>query len=213
MASWWNIWKLQLTFKASAVHPQLNFLANHPPPPTISRNFLLLTNQILCWPANPQSSPAPSFYQYVVQIPPLRTSLLVQWTSILLPMQGAWIWSLVWENPTCQRATNPLCHNYWACALEPVFCSKRCSHNDRITYWKEEWSPPAAIRKSPHTARRPSTTIYKKRKQRIKNKNQTKKIPPPGMPSLPPQPEVTPLSELLRSRKDCRVQEGELREG
>ena len=78
----------------------------------------------------------------------------------------------------CQRATNPLCHNYWACTLEPVFCNKRCSHNDRLTYWKEEWSPPAAIRKSPHTARRPSATMYKKRKQRLKNKNQTKKSHP-----------------------------------
>ena len=29
------------------------------------------------------------------------------------------------EDPTCHRATKPLHHNYWACALEPT------SHN----YW------------------------------------------------------------------------------
>ena len=36
-------------------------------------------------------------------------------------MQGA----LVWEDPMCCGATKPVCHNYWACALEPA------SHN----YW------------------------------------------------------------------------------
>ena len=40
-------------------------------------------------------------------------------------MQGTWVWSLVREDSTCLRATKPVCHNYWACALEPA------SHN----YW------------------------------------------------------------------------------
>ena len=40
-------------------------------------------------------------------------------------MQGTWVRDLVQEDPTCHGATKPLCHNYWACALEPV------SHN----YW------------------------------------------------------------------------------
>ena len=34
-------------------------------------------------------------------------------------MQGAWVRSLVQEDPTCWGATKPLCHNYWARALEP----------------------------------------------------------------------------------------------
>ena len=34
-----------------------------------------------------------------------ETSLLVQWLKIRLPMQGTWVWSLVWEDPTCHRAT------------------------------------------------------------------------------------------------------------
>ena len=53
------------------------------------------------------------------------TSLVVQWLRILLPMQGTWVQALVWEDPTCHGAAKPVCHNYWACALEPV------SHN----YW------------------------------------------------------------------------------
>ena len=56
---------------------------------------------------------------------PLGTSPLAQWLRILLPMQGTWVRSLVWEDPTCHGATKPVCHNYWACALEPA------SHN----YW------------------------------------------------------------------------------
>ena len=53
------------------------------------------------------------------------TSLVAQWLRIHLPMQGTRVWSLVREDPTCRRATKPVCHNYWACALEPA------SHN----YW------------------------------------------------------------------------------
>ena len=34
-------------------------------------------------------------------------------------MQVIQVWSLVWEDPTCRKATKPMRHNYWACALEP----------------------------------------------------------------------------------------------
>ena len=52
-------------------------------------------------------------------------SLVAQWLRIRLPMQGTWVRALVWEDPTCRRATKPVHHNCWACALESV------SHN----YW------------------------------------------------------------------------------
>ena len=51
--------------------------------------------------------------------------LVAQWLRIRLPMQGTWVWALVREDPTCHGATKPMCHNYWARALEPA------SHN----YW------------------------------------------------------------------------------
>ena len=41
-----------------------------------------------------------------------RTSLVAQWIRICLPMQGTLVQSLVWDNSTCRRATQPLCHNY-----------------------------------------------------------------------------------------------------
>ena len=40
-------------------------------------------------------------------------------------MQGTRVRALVREDPTCRRATKPMRHNYWACALEPA------NHN----YW------------------------------------------------------------------------------
>ena len=48
------------------------------------------------------------------------TSLVAQWLRIRLPMQGTWVRSLVREDPRCRRATKPVHHNYWACALEPA---------------------------------------------------------------------------------------------
>ena len=43
-------------------------------------------------------------------------SLVTQWLRICLLMQGTWVRALVWEDPTCRRATRPVSHNYWACA-------------------------------------------------------------------------------------------------
>ena len=42
-----------------------------------------------------------------------------------LPMQGTQVQALIREDPTCRRASKPVRHNYWVCALELA------SHN----YW------------------------------------------------------------------------------
>ena len=42
----------------------------------------------------------------------METSLVVQWLRIHLPGQGMWVQSLIWEDPPCHRATNPMCYNY-----------------------------------------------------------------------------------------------------
>ena len=52
-----------------------------------------------------------------------ETSLVAQWLRIQLPMQGTQVRSLVWEDPTCHRATKLVRHNYWAYApqlLKPM---------------------------------------------------------------------------------------------
>ena len=45
------------------------------------------------------------------------------WWRLCLPMKGTQVWSLVREDPTCHGTTKPICHNYWACTLEPGNCS------------------------------------------------------------------------------------------
>ena len=52
-----------------------------------------------------------------------RTSLVVEWIRIHLPMQGTQVRLLVREDFICCGATEPVCHNFRVCALEPT------SHN------------------------------------------------------------------------------------
>ena len=52
----------------------------------------------------------------------LRTSLVVQWLRIHLPVQGTQVRSPVCEDPTGLRETKPSCHNY---CLEPMLLNKR----------------------------------------------------------------------------------------
>ena len=39
-------------------------------------------------------------------------SLVAQWLRICLLMQGTRVRALVWEDPTCRGATEPVSHNY-----------------------------------------------------------------------------------------------------
>ena len=41
-----------------------------------------------------------------------ESSLVAQWLGVHLPVQGMWVQSLVWEDPTCHGATKPVHHNY-----------------------------------------------------------------------------------------------------
>ena len=60
------------------------------------------------------------------------TSLVVLWLRICLPMQVAWIRSLVQEDSIYWGATKPMCHNYWSLhTLEPVLCNKRSHYNGK----------------------------------------------------------------------------------
>ena len=70
-------------------------------------------------------TPTSNVWGHSLQKQRTGTSLVAQWLGICLPMQGTRVQALVWEDPTCRRATNPMRHNYWACALQPA------SHN----YW------------------------------------------------------------------------------
>ena len=62
-------------------------------------------------------------------------SLVVQWQSICLPMQGTLVWSLVLEDSTLHWATKPVDHNYWSPhTLETMLCNKRSHCNEKPVY-------------------------------------------------------------------------------
>ena len=52
-----------------------------------------------------------------------KTSLVVQWIRIHLPLQGTWVQSLVREDSACHRRLKPTHHNDWAWA--PKACALR----------------------------------------------------------------------------------------
>ena len=64
------------------------------------------------------------------------TSLVVWWIRLHLPMQGTQVPSLVRGDPTCLRATQPVCHSYWA--HEP---RAPCSATGKATALKSLSSP------------------------------------------------------------------------
>ena len=53
------------------------------------------------------------FLHSIVSIKSVRhgASLVAQWLRICLLMQGTRVRALVWEDPTCRRATRPVSHN------------------------------------------------------------------------------------------------------
>ena len=68
-----------------------------------------------------------------------KTSLVVQWIRIHLPMQWTQIWTLVPEDSTPHGATKSVSHNYWA--HMPRACALK---QDRLPQWEAralKWSP------------------------------------------------------------------------
>ena len=66
-------------------------------------------------------------------------SLVAQWLTIRLPMQGTRVRALVWEDHTCYGATKPASHNYWSLrALEPVLRNKRSHRNEKPKHHNKE---------------------------------------------------------------------------
>ena len=89
----------------------------------------------------------------------LWASLEAQWQRIHLPMSETWVQSLIWKDPTCHGATEPVCHNYWACALESGGCDfwAMC-HN----YWSQCVLEAMLYNKRQHCNEKPLQAIREK---------------------------------------------------
>ena len=96
-----------------------------------------------------------------------RTSLVVQRLR-MLPIQdtvlglGTGVWSLVWEDPTCLRATKPVHQNYWSpYAPELVLRNKRSHRKEKPSH--HTWSSPCLpkLETADTQPRRPGTARNK----------------------------------------------------
>ena len=84
-----------------------------------------------------------------------RASLVAQWLRICLSMQGTWVRALVWKDPTCNGATKPVSHNYWACMpqlLSPHATTTE-AHAPRACAPQQE-KPPQGEARAPGRSRR-----------------------------------------------------------
>ena len=78
-----------------------------------------------------------------------------------LPVQKTWVPSLIKKDPTCHSAAEPTCHNYRACALEPVAAPTEA----HVTYSPCSAAEEATAKGSLHNATRespPLSTIREK---------------------------------------------------
>ena len=68
------------------------------------------------------------------------------------------VWSLVWKDPICQRATKPRCHNWSPRTLEPLCSNKRSRSNKSMNRDQDQLLSPW-LEKGRVQQRRPSTAI------------------------------------------------------
>ena len=108
--------------------------------------------------------------------------MVVQWLRIHLPMPGPWVWSLLWEDPTCCRATERVCHNSgslpstahtpqpekppqrdsWAPQLE---CSPRSLQPEKARTQQQKPSAPKQMHRKNMWVRMPSGKTHRGRRQ------------------------------------------------
>ena len=87
---------------------------------------------------------------------------MTQWLRVCLPMQGTRVRTLVWEDPTCRRATGP---------REPQLLSLRvwslCSATREAATGK---GPRTAMKSGPHLPQLEKALAQKRRPNTAKNK-------------------------------------------
>ena len=70
-------------------------------------------------PRNPDHNPRPTFCKSLFsRIPVARPPWWLSGKESACQCRRQRVQSLVQEDPTCPRATEPMHHNYWACAIE-----------------------------------------------------------------------------------------------
>lgn len=76
----------------------------------------------------------------------MRTSLVVQWKRICLPMQGTRVQFLIWEDSTCHRTAN-----LGSTTTEPVLQNKSSHYSEKSEHHNKEQPLLTAARESLRT--------------------------------------------------------------
>ena len=89
---------------------------------------------------------------------------MVRWIRIHLSMQGTQVPSLIQEDSTCHRATQPVLHDYWAPALEPSShnswaCTPRVCAHTRAAFTMRSPSTTTGVSPAHHNYRKPLCSI------------------------------------------------------
>ena len=98
-------------------------------------------------------------------------SQVVQWSRVCLATQRTPVPFLIWEDPTCLRATKPMRHNYWAGMLQLL---KPPHQTPRPHNWRSRWMRSHAPQPRPRAA----TSKW------IRNKKIKQGLTPPGFKCL-----------------------------
>ena len=88
---------------------------------------------------------------------------LVALVKNCLSMQETRVQSLSRGDPTCDGAAKPAHHHCWACALEPVLCTKNSRHHEKPTHRNWRVAPICCNQRKPSQQRRHRTAKNKKK--------------------------------------------------
>ena len=109
---------------APRVHPTLQniksvYMCTHTHTHTLYINYINMYIYIIFLHIRNEQSEIEILKPVSLKIDHPRASLVAQWKWIWLPTQETWVQFLLSKDPTFCKATKPMCHHYWACALEP----------------------------------------------------------------------------------------------
>ena len=99
-----------------------------------------------------------------------RTSLVVQWWRIHLPVQGIWVKSLFRDDSMGWGATKPVYHNYWACTPGACALQQGKSLQREACAPQLEWPMLGATRERLRAAAKTQHTHTKQNKTKTKKK-------------------------------------------
>ena len=94
-------------------------------------------------------------------------SLVIQWLRIQLPMQGTWVQSLVWEDPTCLRVTKRMPQLLSLCSRARALQQEKSVQREPTSLPTAPRERPRAAVKTQHSQKYKEINIWKKKRENL----------------------------------------------